>query len=326
MDTIHNIYVLDHPMFTDNNIKFLSYIKKNQAVIKDMGVKINIISLTPEQLEDPDIENFLKSKQIEIFPVLITDNKVYKGLHDIVNIYQTNIEEYYKHMREIEMQKQRQLEIQRQNEMQRQQQLQKQQMKQNEMQQKQNEMQQKQNAPIDSEEQIHSYMSSQLNVKNKNNDDDEDTAFGDGADNSMMDTYRHMMTRRNGEKKNPFSSVKMRTIENNERKTEADDKQIESMNMQDIILKQLQNKSSTMINQKDGTNRSQQTSRQKQMESLKNQMNDTPDDDEREDNIKGEVEEERVNIDPSNIEYDADDDPQDAILEKAYWSRVSETK
>lgn len=336
MEISHNIYILDHTMFTDNNINFLSYIKKNQSIIRDMGVKISIVSLTPDQLNEPEIENFLKSKQIEIFPVLITDNKIYKGLHDIINIYQTNIGEYHKHAREVEMQRQQH----QQQEMIRQQEFIKQQeiiAKQREAL-KQKEVIRQKEATIDDDEQMHSYISQQLQTKSKM-DDDEETPFGDGSNNNMMDMYRHTMTRRGGgDKKNPFGS-KMRTLEDNEMKEEETPMPNESMSMQDIIYKQLQNGMNPMTPPKETvrdlqrplntlpSNRNQSNDpRRRQMQMLKNNMNDHDDDEEREDNIKGEVEEEIVNIDPSKIEYDADDDPGDDILEKAYWSRNAETK
>jgi hypothetical protein len=317
MDILHNIYILDHPMFKDNNIKFLSYIKKNQNIIKNMSVRITITPLTPDQLEDKEIEEFLRSKQIEVFPVLITDNKIYKGLHDIVNIYETNIIEYNKHVREIESQRLQQ--------MQQMQQMQQIQQKSNLINNEQKNIpikseQPKRNAPIDNDEQMHSYIASQLHIKNKEEEDE--TVFGDGGDNIMMDSYRHMMSRRGVEKKNPFGS-KMRTIENSEKKVNDN----EPMNMQDIIFKQLQNKQVNNQVNKQVNNEidMDKNPRHKQMQMIKNQMNDT-EDDERDDNIKADVEEERINIDPSNIEYDGDEDPQDAILEKAYWNRVSETK
>lgn len=337
MEINHNIYILDHPMFSVNNINFLSYIKKNQSIIKDMGVKINITSLSPEQLDDPAIEEFLKSKKIEVFPVLITDNKIYKGLHDIVNIYETNINEYHQHIRDLDMQQQKQQEIQRQQEIQKQLELRKQQeFQRQQMALKQKEVQRQREAPIDDDEQMHSYISQQLQTKSKM-DDDEEAPFGDSGNNSMMDTYRHMMTRRNGDKRNPFNS-KMRTVEDKE--TRVEERPVEAMSMQDVIYKQLQNGMNPMAPPKENMNDMQRSNmapqnrnnnqlqnqdpRRRQMQMMKNNMDDV--DEEREDNIKGEVEEEVVNIDPSKIEYDVDDDPGDAILEKAYWSRNAETK
>lgn len=341
MEIGHNIYILDHPMFTENNINFLSYIKKNQSIIKDMGVRINIISLTPDQLNEPEIENFLKSKKIEVFPVLITDNKIYKGLHEILHIYETNIVEYNKHIRETEIKKQQmqQQELIKQQQMQQMQQQQQHQMQQMQ-QQKQKEImmqkeRQKRSAPIDSDEQMHSYISQQLQIKQQN-DDDEEVPFGDGSNNIMMDSYRHMITRRNTDKKNPFSS-KMRTLEDGERTNSQTNEESGPEQMQDIIYKQLQNSKNPMIPSKEGpreisvsNNQHQQMSqnpRHRQMQMIKSQMNgDDGDIDERDDNIKGDVEEDIINIDPSNIEHDGDEDPQDAILEKAYWNRMSETR
>lgn len=315
MANIHNIYILDHPMFSMNNINFLSYIKKNQNIIKDMEVKITVTSLSPEHLKDPEIEDFLKSKNIEIFPVLITGNKIYKGLHDIVNIYESNISEYNKHTRDMEMQQQMQ-----------QQQMQMQMQKQQQMQMQQQQQKQKQDFQNPDQDQdqdeIHSYISQQLQLKSKT--DDDENPFGEMGNNSMMDTYRHMMTRRNTDKKNPFSS-KTRTIE--EKESEKED---ESENMQSIIYNQLQNGKNPMAPKENIYSRSSTTSnqsssnRQRQMNIMKNDMGNDMDD--REDNIKGDVEEEVINIDPSKIEYDEDDDPGDSILEKAYWSRNAETK
>ena len=298
MEIIHNIYILDHPMFVDNNIKFLSYIKKNQETIKDMGVRIIISALTPDQLTDPNVEFFLKSKHIKAFPVLITDSKIYKGLHEIVYIYQTNIVEYNKYKDELQKQTMiQQVALQKQQQQKQQQQMQQQQM--------QMQVAIKQQ-DIDSDEQIHSYISQQLHIKTKT--DDEDTPFGDG-DNMMMDSYRHMISRRNVDKKGPYSS-KMRTVE---QKNDDDND-----NIQNVIFKQLQTRSNSIV-----TNDTHEISLQKNSRRDNKQNNSHGSDDEREDNIKGEVEEDGINIDPSNIEYDGDEDPQDAILEKAYWNRMS---
>ena len=307
MDIKHNIYILDHPTFKTNNISFLSYIKKNQDIIKQMGVKLTITSLTSNQLNDPEIGSFLKSKNIDLFPVLITDQKIYKGMQEIVNIYENNISEYNQHLKNVEIYKQQiqQQQIQQQL-MQRQmlmQQQQQQQVQQRTQQLKQQVQQQKQQqqpknyAPIDSDEQLHSYMSQNLHSKSKNDDDnDDEVPFGDDENNSMMDTYRHMITRRNGEKRNPFNS-KMRTVEDNnsvQKNTQKNtQKNSDDVDMQNVIFNQLQSKNNMEL---------------------------------RSDNIKEIDNEETVNIDPSKIDYDQDEDPQDKILESAYWNRIAETK
>lgn len=310
MEISHIIYILDHPMFRDHNINFLSFIKHNIIIIRNMGVKITINTLTLDKLDNPDVKEFLIRKNIDIFPVLITKNKIYKGLHDIVNIYKTNIAEYNNYIRNQEMQmqnkKEEQSTLQVNNRLHNQ--------GNNIQVQLPNKMQQKY-APVEDEENIHSYISDELQIKNKV-DDDEESPFGEIGNNSMMDTYRHMMTRRSKDNKNPYSS-NMRTLEDSSRENI---RGTEPSNMQDVIYKQLQN--NTIVNkcQTDSINQ-----RQKQMQRMKSNIEDT-DDEDREDNIKGDIGEEVINIDPSKIEYDADDDPGDAILEKAYWSRNAETK
>lgn len=278
MENIHNIYILDHPLFINNNINFLAYIKKNQMAIKNMKVSIHIEIIQADQLQDPQIEKYLKDKNIEIFPILITNKKIYKGLHDIINIYETNIRSYFDYMHQKELQIQNEMKrqqfMQTQNEFKIQKEMEKQQMI------------QKQNEDNDmDDERMHSYISKELQIKEAEH---EESPFGDIGNDSMMDTYRHMMTKRSTEKRNPFNNNKLRSLEN--KKGEDD------INMQDIIYKQLQ--------------------KNKSME----------DDDYHEDNIKQNSDDETINIDPTKIEYDMDDDPQDAILEKAYWNRVSETK
>ena len=247
--TYHNIYILDQPVFKINNINFLSYLKRNLNIIKKMNVKINITSLTLDQLESSSVKNFLANKQIDTFPILITENKVYKGLQEILFIYESNIKEYMAFMsKQVQPSKQ--------------------------------DTPKKKEPPSDDsdEEGVHSYMSKELHIKNTNDENDEETPFGDVGDNSMMDTYRHIMNRRN--KKDMFSS-KTRTLEN-------------TNSVQNEIYNQLQNNKS---NQK-----------------------------EREDNIKTAIDDD-INIDPSTVQYDPDEeDPNDILIEKAYWSRMAETK
>ncbi len=301
----HNIYILDHPMFYDKNVDFLSYIKRNKPIINNMGVTISIIPILPDQLNDPKIESFLKNKNINMFPILVTENKIYKGIRDIVNIYNNNIYEYNMYLKTVEQQKhmyqlrQRQMQqefLERENRM-KLMELEKQ--RQNNYSQY---NQQEKYAPIDDDEQIHSYIANQLQVANKN-DDEDDIPFGEVGDNMMMDSYKHMINRRNVDKRSVFNN-KTRTIEDRESNV------IESKKIQDVIFQQLQNSN----NEKTLNNRI----------SIGNVKNDS--DYEREDNIKGEIEEESINIDPSKIEHDPEDDPQDMLLEKAYWNRVSETK
>lgn len=267
MDIIHNIYILDDPFFDDINIKFLSYLKKNKSIIKDMGVSIRIDALTSDQLNE--IEDFLKENNIEIFPILVTDKKIYKGLHDIVMIYDTNIKSYHNHIYQQEQLKQQEILRNQQELYQRQQQIQKQQQKQSIIE------------DSDLDEQMHSYIANELQLKTVEKDD---SMFNDMNNDNMMDSYRHMMSKRGTEKRSPFNN-KLRSLENTKQSND------DNINMQDIIYNQLQNNV------------------------------------DKEDNIKHEIDDDEViNIDPSKIKYDEDDDPQDAILEKAYWNRVSETK
>ena len=291
MDTVHTIYILDTPNLKKDNVNFLTYISSKLNIIKNMGVKVRVVSLLPEQLDELSIKNFLNSKNIKEFPVLVTDVKTYHGLREIITIYANNINEYNKYQYNMELQKQKQMEIQKQVE------------KRNQMNLQSSMQSNKQREIIDDDDHIHNYISEELQIKNKDKDDEEENPFGEINSNSMMDTYRHMMTRRNTNKKNPFSS-KTRVIEEKEQKKEeyktmnsssvmSSNTSSSSGNMQDIIYNQLQNSSNNN-------------------EEL------------REDNIKSDNTEVSINIDTSNIDYD-DDDPSGAMLEKAYWSRNSES-
>ena len=308
----HTIYILDHPSYASQNINFLNYIKYYQNVIKNMDVRIKISVLLPTDLNNPEISSILKLKNIDIFPTLVTDTKIYKGMEEIVNIYTTNIKEYNNYLKQVEEQK----------------------AKFNEMNNKRTEekkieeKRRKENEDnIDDEDQIHSYMNKQLQMKSKYDDDEEDTALGDSGDNSMMDTYRHMIARRDSTKKNPLNS-KMRTLESNDTTTNNNtnntklisNNDIESM--QSAMYKQLQKNNMSLSTHHDTIANSMDTYNKNN----NNDNNDNSDNEEREDNIKGGLDDEGINIDPTKLSYDGEEDPQDAIIEKAYWSRMAETK
>lgn len=289
----HIIYIFDHPSHNDNNIKFLSYIKRHHNIIKNMDVRIKIITLLPSDLDNPSIQAFIRSRNIDEFPSLITDTKVYKGLKEIINIYETNISEYNKYY--IQLEKQKQLLLT-------------------------NNIPKPKPKPIpipfeselNDDDELHSYMQNNLQLKNKYDDDEEDTIVGDSGDNTMMDTYRHHMSKRNVNRKNPFNS-KMRTIESDtNKKIDADT----DVDIQAAMFQQMQKNKLTL-----NTNHNELT------KAIDKYNNNVDDDDEREDNINNtnDYEESSINVDPTKINYD-DDDPQDSLLEKAYWSRISETK
>jgi hypothetical protein len=99
-EQFHKIYILDHPNIKQNNMMFLQYIKNNQPIIKKMGVKLLLVLVTQDQLQDPNTEAFIKKNNILQFPALITSNKVYQGYKDIVSIYDININKYYELIKE----------------------------------------------------------------------------------------------------------------------------------------------------------------------------------------------------------------------------------
>jgi hypothetical protein len=255
---IHNIYILDIYEFNINNIKFLNYIKRNKEIIKNMGIQLKVHIVYPSQLQnDYDIKLFFLSKQIDTFPVLITDKKIYTSLHEIVKVYESNIIAYKKYIESKNIYKESK-DIKNNNKT--------------------------IDQEINDEEHIHSYISQNLQMKTTNDDDDDELPFDDNNSSNMMDMYRHMISKRNTEKKNPNTNSKIRTLETTT--NEQND-----TNINNIIYKQLQQNKEDNIS-----------------------------------NTKEEDQDDNINIDPSIIEHDGDEDPQDILLEKAYWNRISETK
>lgn len=295
----HNIYILDIPELIHKNISFLGYIKRNQELLKTMNVIVNIT-----------IVNQLNHFKITDFPILATKNKQYYGYHDVVIVYESNIREYNNYMASLSNKNERSNE--RSNDIY---QVSKNTSSNNiKRYQHSNIISEDGNNPEknnidnssydslneDSDYQLHQYFQSNLRQVTNAMDDDDASPIGDIGNKSMMDQYHYMLDKRGKSHKNPYTPRKnndiamMTTNSGNKNET-----------MQNMMFQQLQG-----INERNY---------------IKNSNNDDINE-EREDNINIDTNEESINIDPSKIEHDPDEDSQDNIMEQAYWNRISETK
>jgi hypothetical protein len=291
----HNLYILDCPDLIQKNINFLSYIRRNQDLLKSMNVIVNV-----------SVINQVGNLTIDDFPILTTQNKKYHGFHDIVVVYESNIREYNNYIASINDKHKDIYQVS-----------------------KNITSNAKKNKPVerikhtddsfderneDSDYQLHSYIQSNLRQVSNSMDDDDASPIGDVGNKSMMDQYNFMLDRRSRGPKNPYAPRKNNDIammSNSIKPVNNSDGNANSM--QDMMFQQLQ--SSNSNKQKRDTNDFHN-------ESERDFQNDL----DREDNIKSEVDDEPINIDPTKIEHDIDEDPQDQVMEQAYWNRISETK
>jgi hypothetical protein len=272
----HNLYILNGTSFNNNNKSLLIYIKQINHILRDMEVNLTIIPLDIDQITE-DVDELLERKNIKNFPILITPNKIYDGMANIIEIYENNINEYKKYkLLELyqieEKERQRQIMIQQQL-MQKQQLLKQQQMMNNRTTKKKTD----DSENDDDNDNLKNYMNRQIgstnsSSKKEDSDVEDNEMLFDGTRTDMMDMYRTMMEKRGTSGSKNLRDSKLRIVETNS-----------------FSVK-------------------------------KNNSNEN-----KEDNIE-QTEAETINIDPSSIEKDPDDDPQDYILEQAYWSRISETK
>lgn len=250
---LHTIYILDDHVFKRVNIDFLSYINRNKELLQEMGVKVKVNSLLLDQLQDPEIEDFLRSNNINQFPILISGNKIHKGLQDIIKLYESNFNAYKAHkIHQMQLAQQERINqiknmypepVQKPVPVQRTEPVQKHEDQKN-----------------NDKNNIKDYMDFEIGGgKKKQEIEDDDNVFNMGDSGNMMDNYRNMMERRGGFK----SKTKSVTITTTE-------------------------------------------------ESI------------REDNV--EIDDSPLNIDPTKIDYDEEKDPQDDLIEQAYWARMSESK
>jgi hypothetical protein len=285
---LHNIYILDNPYLKQINLNFLNYIKSIQDILKDMNVKIIINTFSQKDVYGQDFNYFLQKYSIAKFPVLMTNNKIYQGIKNIVVIYNENIKEY-----SIYLQK-KQKAINDANKI-----------EQN-LQQMGNKPSEKTSEKItnkptnkvtnkredilnnntnEDEDRIFEYFKNEINIPaNASTYDEEDSIFEDKK-SSLMDSYNVMINKRNSAKKNIRSS-NFRTLET----TNKPDQKSNMTEKENSII-------TDNIKEEDDNIK------------LENDVDDVP-----------------INIDPSTIERDEDYDMQDDLLEKAYWNRISETK
>jgi hypothetical protein len=272
----HNLYILNGTSFNNNNKSLLIYIKQINHILRDMEVNLTIIPLDIDQITE-DVDELLERKNIKNFPILITPNKIYDGMANIIEIYENNINEYKKYkLLELyqieEKERQRQIMIQQQL-MQKQQLLKQQQMMNNRTTKKKTD----DSENDDDNDNLKNYMNRQIgstnsSSKKEDSDVEDNEMLFDGTRTDMMDMYRTMMEKRGTSGSKNLRDSKLRIVETNS------------------------------------------------FSEKKNNSNEN-----KEDNIE-QIEDKPINIDPSSIEKDPDDDPQDYILEQAYWSRISETK
>lgn len=279
----HNIYILDVPELTQKNVNFLEYIKRNQSLLKSMKVIINIF--VTSQVGNLTVANF---------PVLVTKNKTYYGLHDIVIVYESNIREYNNYINTINKKEIDTYRVSKNTDK-----------KNNESEY----LNDSKNITIDNNEdtdnQLHQYIQSNLRITSNDDIDDDVSPIGDIGSKSMMDHYNYMLDKRSKSHKNPYAPRKNNDIAmmSSSSNSSNSNNKSNNKNMQDMMFQQLQGS----------------------MSGNKQYNKEDADVYEKEDNIKAELTEETINIDPSKIEHD-DEDPQDNIMEQAYWNRISETK
>jgi hypothetical protein len=266
----HVIYILDHPLIVDSNIKFLNYIKKNQHILQQMKVNIGV--------------NIVTNGFPNAFPVLVTSKKRYHGLNDILVVYESNIKAYNDFQIKNKTVENRSENKTVEN------------IGENKTIENRNEI---------NEENIHEYMKSNIT----GDTGDGELSIGDMGNNGMMDDYRYMIDKRSV--KNPYTPKRSNDIYS--------DDAVESKNdIQDQLYKQLTN--AKQHNMFENT--------QKNNERRDNIVFNSNNNFDKDDNIlnKNIIDTDKsVKIDPSNIERGPEDDPQDLIMEKAYWNRISES-
>lgn len=255
---LHTIYILDDITFKHINMNFLNYISRNKLLLAEMEVKVRINLLLIDQLQDPEIESFLKNNNINQFPILISGNNIYKGLQDIIKLYESNFNAFRSHkIRQMQIEQQQKIyQIKKEQEQGRGQEQRPMQGQERPMQGQGHERKQDQKK-VDDDNNIKAYMDFEIGGGKKQEIEDDDNIFnmGDSGSN-MMDNYRNMMERRGTSKSRTKNGPVVTT--------------------------------------------------------------------EREDNI--ETSDSPLNIDPTKINYDDEKDPQDDLIEQAYWARMSESK
>lgn len=231
MNIVHSIYIYNHESIKNVNKALLTFIFDNKDIISNMNVNIKIFNIA-----GPKIEEFINQNSITIFPILITNNKVYKGIKEIITIYRLNINEYKKIMNNNN----------------------------------------------------NNNKTEKIKTENiyEDNDDDDDNVFESNINSSIMDSYKNMLDVREKKIKNIRSS-NLRIIDNGNKEKENN------------------------------------SSNSKMFNKISNQNINNEEPSDRNDNIIND--DIIVNIDPTKIEKDGTEDPNDDIIEKAYWSRISLT-
>jgi len=324
----HIIYILDKAIFKQLNINFLNFIRHNLAVIRNTGVKLNVMIMLEEDLMTERGKKFIQMYEVKYFPILITPSKIYQGINDIVTVYNENIKRYHKFLSDkelIEQKKQEEYEkkLLYQKELQKREILEKEKQKillnNINIKKQQSIVQPRVMSEYDEQERLHEFLRHQIDETNNDRYREDDDMFEErGNSSDMVDSYKIMMDKRNSSTHRNLRNSNLRTIER-----EPVSARHQQRNQQQKILYQdlednddMSQKMQTMLNK-------QQKNRYVQNTSIINNEDEL-----REDNIKAEVEDESVDIDPTkiNIEKDENYDPLDDRLERAYWARIAETK
>jgi hypothetical protein len=90
----HNIFVKSGTIDNYNEtIRLLDFIANNLAHLKKLNIKFSIQKFKESDLDSDYVSNLLKSKKVNKFnlPALVTKNKVYYGVDDIIETYDRTI-------------------------------------------------------------------------------------------------------------------------------------------------------------------------------------------------------------------------------------------
>jgi hypothetical protein len=97
---VHNLYVKIVPETESDEMskkltrQILLYITSRLALLKQMGLKVNVNRVRSKDLQNPALTGAMKRRGISRLPALTTPNNVYLGVKEIVDIYQKNTKEY----------------------------------------------------------------------------------------------------------------------------------------------------------------------------------------------------------------------------------------